>query len=290
MIFDTHAHLEDEKFDPDRQEVIHRMRKNGITRCLLVADGKKFPQTSYDLAMQNDWIYWAVGIHPHDAAAYTLERASRLREYLQMPKLVALGEIGLDYHYDTEPRPIQRAAFDAQMELAYEMKKPVILHIREAHGDATGMMIERVRRGRMPSGVMHCYTGSWESAKKYLEMGLYISFSGRWPEICPWSGCWWRRIAPIWRRCPCGAGATNRPLCAIPPTGSRNFGESPRKRCMRPPWRTEKGFLGFGEYGCHGAQKMIQYPISRRARFRPPSMPDPYTGLHTRDRQTVAGE
>lgn len=178
MIFDTHAHLEDERFDPDRQEVIHRMRKNGITRCLLVADGKKFPQTSYDLAMQNDWIYWAVGIHPHDAAAYTPERASRLREYLQMPKLVALGEIGLDYHYDTEPRPIQRAAFDAQMELAYEMKKPVILHIREAHGDATGMMIERVRCGRMPSGVMHCYTGSWESAKKYLEMGLYISFSG----------------------------------------------------------------------------------------------------------------
>lgn len=93
MIFDTHAHLEDEKFDPDRQEVIHRMRDNGITRCLLVADGKKFPQTSYDLAMQNDWMYWAVGIHPHDAAAYTPERASRLREYLQMPKLVALGEI-----------------------------------------------------------------------------------------------------------------------------------------------------------------------------------------------------
>lgn len=178
MLFDTHAHLEDKKFDPDRQEVIDRMWESGIRRCLLVADGKNVPSASYTLAEKYDWMYWAVGVHPHDAAAYTPEREARLREYLLMPKAVALGEIGLDYYYNTEPRLIQRAAFEAQMDLAFEMKKPVILHIREAHGDATDMMIERVRRGRMPSGVMHCYTGSWESAKKYLEMGLYISFSG----------------------------------------------------------------------------------------------------------------
>jgi TatD DNase family protein len=178
MLFDTHAHLEDEKFASDLQQVIERMQQNGVTRCVLVADGKKPPELSRALAERYDWMYWAIGVHPHDAAAYTPERAARLREYLQLPRLVALGEIGLDYHYDTEPRPVQRAAFDAQMELAFELNKPVILHIREAHGDATEMMMRRVRCGRMPRGVMHCYTGSWESAKKYLEMGLYISFSG----------------------------------------------------------------------------------------------------------------
>ena len=94
------------------------------------------------------------------------------------PKAVALGEIGLDYHYDLSPRETQRQVFNEQLDMAFRLDKPVILHIREAHGDATDMLTARWKAGRLPRGVMHCYTGSWESARQYLAMGLYISFSG----------------------------------------------------------------------------------------------------------------
>ena len=93
-------------------------------------------------------------------------------------RVAALGEIGLDYYYETSPREVQREVFDRQLELAWTLGKPVILHIREAHGDATDILTARERAGRLPAGVMHCYTGSWESAKTYLRMGLYISFTG----------------------------------------------------------------------------------------------------------------
>ena len=120
----------------------------------------------------------AVGVHPHNAKLYTRAVEDDLVARLSDPHVVALGEIGLDYHYDLSPRDIQRQAFDEQLDMAYELHKPVILHIREAHGDATDMLTARMKAGRMPKGVMHCYTGSWESAKQYLNMGLYISFSG----------------------------------------------------------------------------------------------------------------
>ncbi|MDL2206921.1 TatD family hydrolase [Eubacteriales bacterium OttesenSCG-928-N13] len=177
-LFDTHCHLMDDRFDEDRDQTIQRMKDAGVTLAVVVGDAANDPLPSIRLAQQHPFMYCAAGVHPHDASCWDEARAQALRGWMDEPKLVALGEIGLDYHYDLSPRDIQKAAFEAQLQMAYELKKPVILHIREAHGDATEMLISRHREGRLPAGVMHCYTGSWESAKTYLSMGLYISLSG----------------------------------------------------------------------------------------------------------------
>jgi len=177
-LFDTHAHITDERFDEDRQGVIDRLREAGVELMLLVGDASKEEQPVYALAEANPDFYAATGLHPHDASAWNDEVQERIVRWMAHPKSVALGEIGLDYYYDLSPRETQRKAFDEQLDLAYELNKPVILHIRDAHGEATDMLTARTKAGRMPKGVMHCYTGSWESAKQYLNMGLYISFSG----------------------------------------------------------------------------------------------------------------
>ena len=120
----------------------------------------------------------AIGAHPHNACRYSDDAEAAILHYLSHPKCRLLGEIGLDYHYDLSPREVQRDVFDRQLELAYERQVPVQLHIREAHGDCMDMLRSRLSAGRMPAGVMHCYTGSWEAAKVYLDAGLYISLSG----------------------------------------------------------------------------------------------------------------
>ena len=178
ILFDTHCHITDERFDEDREEVIMRMRASGVALALVVADGTKDTLAEIDLAERYDFLYISAGVHPHDASAYEDAVEKRLIGWMAHPKMMALGEIGLDYHYDYSPRDVQRAVFDRQLELAFKLHKPVILHVREAHGDTIDMLAARTRAGRMPAGVMHCYTGSWESARQYLDMGLYISFSG----------------------------------------------------------------------------------------------------------------
>ena len=177
-LFDTHAHITDERFDEDRQGVIDRLREAGVELMLLVGDASKEEQPVYPLAEAYPDFYAATGLHPHDASAWSPEVRERIVRWMAHPKSVALGEIGLDYHYDLSPREVQRSVFEEQLDMAYELNKPVILHIREAHGDATDILTARMKAGRMPRGVMHCYTGSWESAKQYLSMGLYVSFSG----------------------------------------------------------------------------------------------------------------
>ena len=177
-LFDTHCHLTDEKFDEDRAETIARMQEAGVERALLVGDGSKEEQPVFAMAEDYDWMYAATGVHPHDASCWNGEAAARIEKWMAHPKARALGEIGLDYHYDLSPRGVQKEVFAAQLDMAYRLDKPVILHIREAHGDATDILTAQWKAGRMPKGVMHCYTGSWESAKQYLAMGLYVSFSG----------------------------------------------------------------------------------------------------------------
>ena len=177
-LFDTHCHINDEKFDEDRAETISRMKEAGVCCAVVVGDGARDPQSAFDLAAEHDFLYAATGVHPHDAELWNEESAAKITRWMSLTKVVALGEIGLDYHYDLSPRDVQKDVFDRQLELAYVLQKPVILHIREAHGDATDLLLARARRGRMPRGIMHCYTGSWESAKTYLSLGLYISFSG----------------------------------------------------------------------------------------------------------------
>ena len=178
MYFDTHAHLDDERFDADREELIERMRREGIGPCMTVGANMHMNRIAVELAQRYEgYLYAAVGLHPNDADELNDESMAQLRTWMALPCVKAWGEIGLDYHYEDSPsRAVQQAAFAAQLEAARQADKPVILHIREAHGDALAML--RERRGNLPRGVVHCYSGSWESAQEYMELGFHISFTG----------------------------------------------------------------------------------------------------------------
>ena len=180
-IFDTHCHIADPAFDEDREAVIARFWDSGVCRANVVADPceeEPNQEKVFSLVEQYDFLCASIGAHPHNASRYNESAEKTILEYLNHPKCRLLGEIGLDYHYDLSPREVQKAVFDRQLELAYERQVPVQLHIREAHGDCMDMLRAHLSAGRMPAGVMHCYTGSWEAAKVYLDAGLYISLSG----------------------------------------------------------------------------------------------------------------
>jgi TatD DNase family protein len=177
MYFDTHAHLDDARYDEDREAVIARMREEGIDPCMTVGANMEMNEKAVDLAQRYPgYLYAAVGIHPNDAAEWTEEALARLRAWAKLPCVKAWGEIGLDYHYDDVPRDVQKEVFLRQLDEAMAADLPVILHIREAHGDALELL--RGRRGRLPRGVAHCYSGSWESAREYMDLGFFISFTG----------------------------------------------------------------------------------------------------------------
>ena len=180
-LFDTHCHIASERFDEDINEVIRRYVEAGGERLLLVADPceeEPNQEKVFDLIDRHDFMYGAIGVHPHNASGWNDDAEKTVREYLKHPKCLLLGEIGLDYHYDLSPREMQREVFDRQLEMAYEVNMPIQLHIREAHGDCMDMLRARSAAGRLQPGIMHCFTGSWECAKVYLDMGLYISLSG----------------------------------------------------------------------------------------------------------------
>ena len=180
-IFDTHCHLADPAFDDDLNETIARMREAGVCRANVVCDPcEEEPNQAKALAIveKHDFLVFSIGAHPHNASRYDAAAEAEILRYIQHPKCRLLGEIGLDYHYDLSPREVQREVFDRQLELAFAHQIPVQLHIREAHGDCMDMLRARAKAGRMPAGIMHCYTGSREAAKVYLDLGLYISLSG----------------------------------------------------------------------------------------------------------------
>ena len=175
MIFDTHAHLDDRAFDEDRAQLLDRLPEEGIALVMNPGCSLASSQEAVRLANQYDYLFAAVGSHP-DAADEVNEET--LRQYRRLctdnPKVKALGEIGLDYHYEDIPRDIQKLAFRAQMDLARELDLPVIVHEREAHED--GMKIA----AEFPTvtGVFHCYSGSLEMARWLIERGWYIGFGG----------------------------------------------------------------------------------------------------------------
>ena len=194
-LFDTHCHIADPRFDEDREAVIRRFQDAGVARALVVADPREEiydgdPEEGgrlvcvgneakvFEIVEGRDFLYGAIGVHPHNARLWDAAAEQTVRDCLKRPKCRLLGEIGLDYHYDLSPRDVQREVFDRQLDMAFDLGFPVQLHIREAHGDCLDMLRSRARAGRMPAGIMHCYTGSWESAKVYLDLGLYISLSG----------------------------------------------------------------------------------------------------------------
>lgn len=178
MYFDTHAHLDDERYDADREQLIERMQREGIGPCMTVGANMRMNRIAVELAQRYaGYLYAAVGLHPNDADELNDESMAQMRAWMQLPCVKAWGEIGLDYHYEDSPsRAVQQTAFAAQLDAARQADKPVILHIREAHGDALTLL--RERKGCLPRGVVHCYSGSWESAQEYMELGFLISFTG----------------------------------------------------------------------------------------------------------------
>ena len=174
MFFDSHAHLNDERFDEDRDALISSFNQNGICNVVNIGADLKTSRESIELAEKYDFIYAAVGVHPHDVEDMTDADLDTLSDMSKHEKVVAIGEIGLDYYYDNSPRELQRKWFRAQMELANKLNLPVIIHSRDAMGDT----LEILKDCPVKAGVLHCYSGSVESAKEILKLGYYISFAG----------------------------------------------------------------------------------------------------------------
>lgn len=174
MFFDSHAHLDDDRFSPDREKVINSLKKNGVDFYINVGADMLSSEKSIKLAEEYDFIYASVGVHPHDAASLAEEDMARLKKMLTHKKVVALGEIGLDYFYDNSPRDIQKKWFIRQLQIAKETDMPVIIHCR----DAVGECMDIIRKSEHKKGVMHCFSGSAETAEELASMGWYVSFSG----------------------------------------------------------------------------------------------------------------
>ena len=174
MYFDTHAHYDDRRFNDDRDDVLCSMEAAGVTRILNSSISLRSAKFCLYLADRYPFVYASVGVHPHDVKDMTDGTVFELEELLKHPKAVAVGEIGLDYHYDFSPRDVQKIRFREQMELARRAEKPVIIHMREA----TQETLEIVGDFRDLTGVFHCFPGSWDTAKIILGMGWYLSFTG----------------------------------------------------------------------------------------------------------------
>ena len=174
MLFDTHAHLNDEAFDADRAELLATFRDAGVGLVLNAGCSLESSRESIALAESYPWIYCSVGTHPDTADEVDEKVLDTYRQMCRHPKVKAIGEIGLDYYYETIHRESQLRAFRLQMELARELDMPVIVHERDAHED--GMAV--VREFPEVKGVFHCYSGSAEMARQLVDLGWYIGFTG----------------------------------------------------------------------------------------------------------------
>jgi len=172
-MFDTHAHLADSRFDSDRREVIENASKEGVSGIVCICSDFKELSIFQELLEKYSFIYGAVGVHPHDASFYG-KLEERLYEALNQKKIVALGEIGLDYHYENSPRDVQKKVFKKQLRIAKEKNLPVIIHTRDAMKDT----IDILRKERIEKGVMHCFSGTKKDMEILIDMGFYISLAG----------------------------------------------------------------------------------------------------------------
>ena len=174
MLFDTHAHLNDPAFDPDREELMAGLRDKGIGYVMNAGCSLSSSKDIIQMAENYPWLYASVGSHPDSADEVNEDVIEEYRQLCRHEKVKAIGEIGLDYYYEDIPREIQKNAFRMQMALAQEVDLPVIIHEREAHDD--GMRI--VKEFPKVKGVFHCYSGSAEMARQLVNMGWYIGFTG----------------------------------------------------------------------------------------------------------------
>lgn len=172
-IYDSHAHYNDEAFDEGREELVSSLPDKGICGVINCATDIRSSHFSLELAAKYPFIKAACGVHPHEAAQVRENYIETLRPLLIEENCVAAGEIGLDYHYDFSPRDIQLRVFEEQIILANELDLPVIVHDREAHED-TLMLLKKHR----PKGVVHCFSGSVETAREIIDIGMYIGLGG----------------------------------------------------------------------------------------------------------------
>ena len=174
LLFDTHAHLNDPAFDPDREELMNGLAAKGVGLVMNAGCSLESSRDIVNMTAKYPWLYGSVGSHPDAADEVNEEVIEEYRKLCQNEKIKAIGEIGLDYYYEDIPREIQQKAFRMQMQLAKELDMPVIVHEREAHDD--GMRIVKEFPG--VTGVFHCYSGSAEMARQLVKMGWYIGFTG----------------------------------------------------------------------------------------------------------------
>ena len=176
MIFDTHSHYNDKQYTQDREAVLASLEDAGVTQVVNVSASWKDLLDTLDLIQKVPFMYGAVGIHPDHVGELNEERLRQLREYCHRDKVVAVGEIGLDYHWNVEPKEVQQEWFVRQLHLATEEKMPVIIHSREASQDTFDIM--KKEHAGTTGGVIHCFSGSAEMAKEYVKMGYYIGVGG----------------------------------------------------------------------------------------------------------------
>ncbi len=176
MIFDTHAHYGDDRFNDDRHELLMSMKENGIGNIVEVGAGIASTNDAVTLSEKYDFIYAAVGIHPSETADIKESDMEWLKSLSTKEKVIAIGEIGLDYHYDEPDKQVQKKWFKSQLELARDVGLPVIIHSRDAAEDTLNIMKDY--NAEKIGGVIHCFSYSWEIARIYLDMGFYLGIGG----------------------------------------------------------------------------------------------------------------
>jgi TatD DNase family protein len=185
MYIDSHCHLDGPRFDSDRDQVLHRARQAGVANilCIGTGDGPGTLDCALQFASQHSFIYASIGIHPHEAKLAKESDFMELEQLAQRPKVIAWGEIGLDYYYDHSPREIQQSVFIRQMELARAARLPIVIHCRPTDKNENAWedclaLIDQHWRPSGVGGILHCFTSTWRHAKRALDMGFMISFAG----------------------------------------------------------------------------------------------------------------
>lgn len=175
MLIDSHVHLDKEQFDLDREYLIKNLKNNGIESVVNIGADLKSSIRSVELAKEYENIYATVGVHPHSAKELTDHMLKKLEDLTKEEKVVAIGEIGLDYHYDNSPRDVQRQWFKKQIKLAKKLDMPIVVHSREADEDTLKILKEEKENLR---GVIHCFSSDRKMMKEYIDLGFYIALGG----------------------------------------------------------------------------------------------------------------
>src|SRR5215469_9695597 len=221
-IIDSHAHLEFPQFDEDREAMLERARAAGVETLLAIGSGTGPDRLSAAIpfAEKHDWIYATVGIHPHEAKLATEEHFSRLDELARHPRVIAWGEIGLDYYYDHSPRQVQHEVFRRQLGQARAAKLPIVIHCRDAWDDCLRLMEEHWASSGL-GGILHCFTGTLEDAKRGLDMGFVVSFAGNvtYPKM--------QHLRDVAKQLPLDQVLTETDSPFLPPQGRRGKRNEP---------------------------------------------------------------